>query len=344
MKNIGIFAHSSSRQAQNIFKRISALEMAQCDFFNLSLDDEDDISIFDSGIYWNRRDITDLDVAYVHGFMYMNPIIPDADQIHDWSVWQADYLIKQQKFSFLFSLFEELHRRGVGMVNPPRIHVQNFMKPFLLERLRNQGFNVPRSICSNHMPSIIDFCNQTEKAVWRPATHRALWQLFLDKQRISLVRPDSPPILVAECIEGQFIRGYIYDGVPLLFLKFSAPDLGPPERLESIWSVDCAEAEKVLQRLTIETGLRWAQVSFVFSDGVPWIYDMDPDPVLEWLPKSYQDILIGKLSYMMTGEKDKAIDLPAMTQPEERPTLFLRRMLRILFEFERVKYSSESAE
>jgi hypothetical protein len=190
------------------------------------------------------------------------------------------------------------------------------------------------------MPSIIDFYQKVEKVVWRPATGRAVWQLFLDKQRISLVSPDSPPILVAECIEGPLIRGYLYDGVPLLFLKFSAPDLGPPERLESVWSVDCSEVVEVLQRLTVETGVRWAQVSFVFSDGKPWIYDIDPDPILEWLPDAYKDNLIAKLSYMIAGEKDKAIDLPATTQPEERPTMFLRRMLRILFEFEKVKYSS----
>lgn len=340
MKNIGIFAHSSNRQAQNIFEVICALEMVRCDFFNLSLSGEDDISVLDSGVYWNRRNITDLDVAYIHGITYMNPIIPDADKDQDWSVWQADYLIKQQKFSFLFSLFEELHRRGVVLVNPPRTHVQNFMKPFLLERLRNLGFTVPRLICSNHMPSIVDFCNQIEKVVWRPTTGRAVWQLFLDKQRISLIRPDSPPVLVAQCIEGPLIRGYLYDGMPLLFLKFSAPDPGPPERLESIWSVDCSEVVEVLQRLTVETGMRWAQVSFVFSDGKPWIYDIDPDPILEWLPDVYKDNLIAKLSYMIAGEKDKAIDLSSTTHPEERPVMLLRRMLRILFEFEKVKYPS----
>lgn len=340
MKKIGVFAKSSSQQARNVYESLNALHKVHCNFFNIELTGEDAVSISESGVFWNGMNIADLDAAYTHGYAYENPVVPDNDDNQDWSVWQSGYLVNQQRYSFLFSLFNELHRRGVTLLNSPRVLLQHFMKPFWLEKLRSLNFSVPRFICSNHMPSVITFCGQTRTSVWRPATGRASWQLFQDKQRMALIRPDSPPVLVAESISGPYIRAYVYNGVPLCFLAFSAPDIGPPERLESVWETECPGVSSDLQRLARETGLRWAMVAFVWNDEKPWIYDIDPDPILDWLPDIYREYLTAKLSHMLAGETDRANSLATPNQVAERPILFLRRMLRILFEFEKVKYPS----
>ncbi len=338
---IGIFANSQNSQAQSIYNRISNNhEESQVHYFDISVSPNDSISLDESGIYWNDINIAQLDLAYLHGFSYQNPVVPlDTGMERDYSIWQQDYLIDQQKYSFLLSVFRDLDQRGVKLVNSPESFVVNFMKPYFLEQLRHKGFNIPKMICSNDMASVQSFCNANQKTVWRPTTGRASWQLFLDKQRISFVKPDLPPVLLAELIQGPLIRGYFFEGDPLLFLKFTTPECSPEEHLEIIWSEDCPDAEHELKRFFSASEVLWALFYFIPSNGRIWIYDVDTDPVLNWLPEPYMEYLLNQLVLKLTGKEQDIASTLKKTSPKERPTMFLRRMLRILFDFERSKYT-----
>ncbi len=338
---LGIFADTPNTQAQSIYNRISDNHKElQVYFFDIRVPEKDSISLDESGVYWNDINIAQLDIAYLHGFSYQNPAVPlDKGMERDFSVWQQDYLIDQQKFSFLLSLFSDLDRRGVKLVNSPESFIVNFMKPYFLEQLRHMGFNVPKMICSNDMASVQSFCKENQKTVWRPTTGRASWQLFLDKQRISFVKPDLPPVLLAELIPGPLIRGYFFEGDPLLFLKFTSPECSPEEQLEIIWSEDCPEAENELKRFFSANKILWALVYFIPNNGHIWIYDIDTDPIMNWLPEPYKEFLINRFVLKLTGKEQDMESTLKKTSPVERPAMFLRRMLRILFDFERSKYN-----
>jgi hypothetical protein len=282
----------------------------------------------------------DLDVAYVHGFSYMNPVVPSPVREKDWSVWQADYLIEQQKFSFLYSLFTELERGGVKLINSPKVHLKNFAKPTFLQGLKRSGFLTPKLLCTNDMESVMKFCSQNDRTVWRPTSGRAAWQLFLEKQRQYLIKKNSPPILLAEAADGPLLRGYIFDGEALLILKNSVPDPNPPEKLEQFSHMECDEINDELRGLASKTAITWALVHFVLKEGRPCIFDIDVDPILNWLPEFYRKYLTEKLAHRLAGIKYKTILAGEENLPNERPTIFLRRMLQILFEFERSKYGS----
>jgi len=311
-----------------------------CELFLMDLGPDSEVILDASGIFWNGRNLTNMDIAYVHGFSYMNPVIPSANTNKDWSSWQQDYLIDQQKDSFLYSVLAELERYGVTLINPPNVHLDNFMKPFLLEKLRRAGFLIPNLLCSNDMQSVKAFCSRNERTVWRPVSGRAAWQLFLDKQRDHLIRKDSPPVLLAEAVKGPFVRGFLYDDEPLLMLKCHSPDPTPPERLERFHHMECFETQDALKRLSTVTGARWALVHFVLTEKGPWIYDIDVDPILDWLPDVYRKDVTAMLAARLVGRKDKGCVTVEKNTPRERPTLFLRQMLRILFEFEKSKYGS----
>ncbi len=287
-------------------------------------------------VVWNDQPLTGFDRMWIHGFSYANPVIPDATLQRDWSVWQVDYLSHQQEYSALFSLFEELDRRGVTLFNPPRIHLGQSMKFALLEGFRASGFQVPALLCSNDMENVDLFCREMSTVVWRPATGRAAWQLFQKKQRKALIDPNKPPVLLAEGISGPLMRGYLLNGQMILCLQHSPPQHTPPmESLGDLWSVSCAEQAAPLQRLAQEWGVAWAVITFVPSSSGPWIYDLDPDPLLDWLPIPFRDFLLTCLAETLTGRDHTAI-APQLDQ--ERPTLFLRRLLKILFELEHSKY------
>lgn len=111
-----------------------------------------------------------------------------------------------------------------------------------------------------------------------------------------------------------------------------------PEKLEQFSHMECDEINDELRGLASKTGIPWALVHFVLKEGRPCIYDVDVDPILNWLPAIYRKYLTEKLAHRLAGIKDKTTFAEKENLPNERPTIFLRRMLQILFEFERSKY------
>ncbi len=342
--NIGIFAHASSPQATDLREQLRGTGGVACRFFDLALHPSTAVSLDASSISWNGVDLTGLDLAYLQGFSFMTPAVPSAEDARDWSVWQADYLEVQQRYSFLLSLFKELQRRGVRLVNPPEVHVRAFMKPSLLEHLRRAGLPVPDLLCSNDVEEVDAFCRRSGTVLWRPATGRAAWQLFREKQKRHLIRKDAPPVLLAKAEEGHWVRTYLYEGRPLLRLAQRPPRDQPPETLERFFHVkDPLAGWETAGRLEA-THAGWAMVLCLEGKGRSWIYDVDPDPVLDWLPGPYRAHLLQGLALALTGATEPCAPPQGIRPPLERPVFVLRRMLRILFDFERSKYGQTEQE
>lgn len=309
-------------------------------FFDISLQNHPSVVLSDSELLWNGHDLSQLSLAWIHGFSYMNPTVPTDKEDVDWSVWQADYLIEQQRYSFLFSLFSELSRRGIRLVNPLPTLINQFMKPFWLHKISLAGFRIPEILCSNDPLHVDTFCTKYRDIVWRPVTGRAAWQLFLEKQRSHLISETAPPILLAQVIPGPLIRCYMYRGKPLLFLKHDRADAIPPERMEQLWPCDYPELSERLNNLYQTLDMDWGVVYFVVSAEEMYVYDVDPDPVLNWLPQALKEDLTERLSQSLAGQATATSTLK-IGESYPRPVLFLRRMLRVLFEIERIKYPNK---
>jgi hypothetical protein len=287
---------------------------------------------------WNGVDLAKLDTAFLRGFQYCDPVLPSGNLDVDWSLWRFEYIGQQQKYTYLYSLFCELERRGVRMVNPPDAHLRLFMKPFALERLRQSGLNLPALVCTNSMDEARQFCASHAKVVWRPATGRAAWQLFLDRQREALISPRKPPVMLAEAIEGPLRLADLSEGQPLLLLKMSAPEMAGEETLEGFCETDCPEAAADLRLLAGTVKAPWLQAVFVLKDGKAWVYDLDADPLFEDLPSAHSARLAARLAERLLRREPASLPVTGAPEAKERPTLFLRRMLEILFEFEQSKY------
>lgn len=340
---LGIFSLAGDKQIRQLVKALNAASPGSAIFFDLSLDDPERSAMDASRLEWNGVELTTLDAAFLHGFSYLDPVIPSGDLDLDWSVWREDYIALQMKYTYLYSLFSELERRGVKVINSPQMHLRGFMRPLLLEQLRAAGLNVAATVTTNAMDVAKDFCARTPKVIWRPATGRAAYQLFLDKQRESLISTKKPPVLLAELKEGPLVRGYFFDGKPVLFLQRYVPDNKGEETLEQFFEIGCADVREQLALATKTLGVPWVQILFVPAEGKAWIYDVDTDPLWESLPTAWQRHLTAILAGKLLGQ-DAGYEAP-LTVPtgpdtvKQRPTIFLRRMLQILFEFEQSKYS-----
>lgn len=340
---LGVFSTAGDKQTRQLVKALNAAHAGSAIFFDLSLDDPERSTVDAARLEWNGVDLATLDIAFLHGFPYLDPVIPSGDLELDWSVWREDYIALQMKYTYLYSLFAELERRGVKVVNSPRMHLCAFMKPLLLEQLRAAGLNVAASMTTNSMDAAKEFCARTPKVVWRPCTGRAAYQLFLDKQREALISTKKPPVLLAELKEGPLVRGYLYDGKPVLFLQRYVPDNKAEETLEQFFEVPCADVRDQIALASRTLGFPWFQLTFIPIDGKAYIYDVDVDPLWESLPTAWQRQLTALLAGKLLGAEaayEAPLSVPIGPDAvKQRPTIFLRRMLQILFEFEQSKYS-----
>ncbi|WP_320170672.1 hypothetical protein [Maridesulfovibrio sp.] len=332
--SIGIFASKGIPQVESLIQKLAETGV-DAFFFDMGLPPEERVCLYETGARWNDIELTELNYAYVHGFSFQSPVVPNHGGERDWSVWQADYPAQQQKYSFLHSLFTRLERHGVRMITPVEALQAMFAKHHLLQNLSRDGFSVPEMLVTNVPQEAEKFCEKHEIVIWRPQNGKAAWQLCLEKQRTAIIHPDLPPPILASAIKGPVVRSWIFNGNPLLTLRSAPPSAAVPERLEQLSTFDSSPFEKELSRLAETLGAPWFQVLFVPQGKHLWIYDIDTDPIYDWLPEIYADTLTNNLVAGLVGT-------PAAQKNEDssakRPAIFLRRMLRILFDFENCKY------
>jgi len=335
----------------------------------LSLDLDVPISLDPRAVTWDGHEMSAFDSLWVSGFTYLDPVVPDEGGGTDWTVWDARYVARQQRYSALHSLLKELDRRGVSVINPPHAYLDDWIKGHQLARLRDSGFAVPRFMCTNDMDFAEAFGRDVGDVCWRPVTGRGAWQKFGDKQREHLIAGDRAPVLLAQASPGPFKRVWILDGEPLLALDCLPPAFQPVEDrarrefgevadlgdlygdrlyLEALETFDPFEASvhgDLWSRLGAHLGLRWFMAICAESAGVLRLYDIDPDPALDWLPAVYQAWLLEGIASRLSGVRHPAASTAAAAGgpgvSAERPALFLRRMLQILFEMEESKYIDE---
>ncbi len=306
------------------------------------LDPSQPVTLDAAGVSWNGVRLESLEAIFVHGFRYEDPVVPPADPVCDWSLWQIGAVVRQQSWSFLYSVWSRLEQAGgPRLYNPVSTELAAFDRPGQLDRLALAGFAVPARMMSNDDGAVVAFqrLHDGSGVVWRPVTGRASWQLFRDRQRRALVAVDKPPVLLAAVTAGPLLRAYVLDGQVVLTLAAAAPSREGLERLEAMVAVPDLAPEQlaVIGRAVSALGLRWAAALLVNGADGPVFYDIDSDPELGDLPQPFAAFLKSSLAAALTGAP-----LPVASfgpEPVERPALLLRRMLAIQFDMEQTKYA-----
>ncbi len=340
----GIFSPPGDRQATALFQVLESLEPGVAGMFDFPVEGKPAVSLGREAVMWGGMDVSQLKTAYIRGFSYTNPVVPGALEDVDWSLWQYDYISEQQKTSFLYSAMSELDRRGVKMSNPPGTFLDVSMKTDLLERMRSAGVGVPDILCTNTRSEADAFAARYDAILWRPATGRAAWQLCKERQLDALVDTDKTPVLLSSIKEGMFLRCYICDSEPVLNLKFAPPEQIPLERLEIYQAIQEDWFFPQLRDAAAVLNMRWGAIHCVINEnGELFVYDIDADPVLTAMPNEVQEYLNLCLANSLLGNTLPAAD-KLMDTALVRSLPFLRRMLSVLFDIERSKYSGDVVE
>lgn len=339
---LGVLADPADTCARELAARIAEFSGERCPIFDLSVPASDRVEVSRSGIVWAGVDLGALDKLVVAGFDFQDPLVPRAVPSVDWSVWQIDYIVDQQRSSFLASVLRDQERRGIRVINSWHALRLGFAKARLFGELQRAGLRVPAWLCSNDMPVVERFCAQHRYVMWRPGTGRAIWQLFLDKQREHCVDPGKPPVLLAVHPEQGFVRAFVCNGEVLFALICTAPYVdGTDERMEQLSACDSDAVAHELVRAVNQIRADWAQVTYVVQDGRACIYDIDVDPRYGWMPAEFRNYLQVRLARkLLELPPVPAAELP-VPAPRVRDSLFVRRMLVPLHQMEATKYAQD---
>jgi len=335
---VGAFGFGAASQAALVVDAVNEVSSGSARYFDLNLLGDQTFSLGGDVFQFDGVDICKLRFAYIHGFSYQYPVVPRLSADTDWSLWQTKHVLDQQRYSAILSLVQELERHGVCVISGLRGLLGNFMKYEQLQRLRRQGFSVPPMICTNDRESTDKFCEQHEQLIWRPATGRAAWQHFGERQREHLLAPEKSPIIISAVIPGEYLRSYYLFGQDFLHLQHRGAGYYPMETLETFCEAEGLSAPDFDPVSVLELSRGFFSLSQVVSGPVRWIYDLDADPALTALPVKYRELLIRAFALCLSGRKSQLDSLVRPVSPQQRESLFLRRMLGVLFDMEASKH------
>lgn len=336
---IAVFAPRDAAFARRLTARIAALSGQPAALFPVDPDGDVPAALDGAALTWGGQRLDQASAVFISGFRYEDPVLPPADDTVDWSFWQCRHVLRQQSYSFCWSFFSRLEASGTALYNPPSALLKLFARSQPLDALRAAGLTTPTVTLTND-PAVAEDVQQRHPAVvWRPATGRAAWQLFHDKQRRHLVGADKPPVMLAPAQAGMLLRVYVIDGQIALAFTAAPPAREDVERFELTRCIDPADIPGIDRLATAAQalGLRWAAFTVVCGEHDVTVYDVDADPATGDLPPSLQGHLAEALACALTGRP-----LPAAPAGGQAPrdTLLLRRMLVIQFEMEATKYAA----
>ncbi|MBW1989161.1 MAG: hypothetical protein JRI97_06405, partial [Deltaproteobacteria bacterium] len=247
LNRVGVFAPAGDPEARAVRAALGDLGAA-C----LFLDTEAIPPVAWDGraVRMGGEDLASLDVVWVRGFSGGVPVAPAPALCRDFTLWQADWPLAVQRQGFFLSLFTELSRRGVEVVNTPETLESAFCLPLLLERVRGAGLFVPPMLVTNREEHARAFLGGAKHGcAWRPATGRAPWQRVSEPQIKHLFAPGAPPVWLAHVRPGPHLRAWLYKGRPLAVLGYKPAHPGPPERLEILYEETSHGLEEEFSRL-----------------------------------------------------------------------------------------------
>ncbi len=153
----------------------------------------------------------------------------------------------------------------------------------------------------------------------------------------------APVPLAPIAAPSPLVRAWVVDDRLVLAASFQMPGRQSLEHLEIFLPMAPGPWTEPLQRAAAAAGCRWTMLLFVLGeDGIPVFYDVDCNPVLDGLTAVIGDQVARAcaLALLSRGEEIDRLPplLPSYGTPCERPTLFQRRMLSILFDIEATKH------
>lgn len=123
------------------------------------------------------------------------------------------YAAERERYAAWLSWLKSAPYHGRLIVNPVDTLLIHFAKPYHLERLREAGIPVPKTLVTSNPEKVLAFSNNRD-VVYKPVAGGAMCRLLKeeDKKTERLESLWTAPVQFQELIEGQDLRVFVLDG------------------------------------------------------------------------------------------------------------------------------------
>lgn len=239
------------------------------------------------------------------------PTLPPMMNEFTHAQWRLSFLREQFYYAAVTSFFDDLLRQGTLVINPlTGAYIDHDSKTQFYEKLRAEGFCVPRTLTTNDPERAHLFLAQQGAVVVKPAVGVGSTRVVTHKDRQRLDEVRLSPVMMQERIPGQTLRVHIVGDHVVLALRIlgvaggSAADevdsRTGKKTFEYVKLPD--EEERRIVRANRSLGLHFAAWDIIESPGGGYTYlDCNPGPFVLWIGPDFVAAVFRQLAlYMIT--------------------------------------------
>ncbi|MBF0145967.1 MAG: ATP-grasp domain-containing protein [Magnetococcales bacterium] len=232
------------------------------------------------------------------------PALPPVLNELSHAEWRVQYLREQPIHSTTVSFFSRLVAQGKLVINPlTNGYIDHDSKTQFYEKLRANGFSVPRTLTTNDPAMARQFLRNHTQAVVKPAIGVGSTRVIRPEDRERLEEMRVCPVLLQERLVGQTLRVHIVADTVVLTLRIIAQSMEVDSRtgsrnFEYFKLPD--EVELELVRANRFLGLHFAAWDLLeTSAGEYYFLDCNPGPYVMWIGARFVQTVFRQLAIYM---------------------------------------------
>ena len=303
---IALFANKDSAQLRAIGDAVRE-ENGSPLIFDIQLGGESapDVCIEGEHLMWGGIDFSDINVIHIRCTSPNTlPSLPPVMNPTTYSKYRTSYFQEQEYQSAIFSFFEQFTNRGGLVINSLITYIDHDSKSQFYEKMRSQGFDVPRSLTTNDPEEALEFIDRIGHVVVKPAIGIGSTRIMTshDRENIGLIK--HCPLLLQEQIMGNTVRVHFVGDKVVLALRIHSSggvdSRTETEKFDYFKLPDEEEARIVSANRFL--GLHYAAWDIIVAGDNRCVYlDCNPGPYVMWIGPLFRKFVFKQLArYMIT--------------------------------------------
>lgn len=302
---VALFGNKNCPQTQKL-RDILQDEGAQPLVFDIALGSESgpSITVAPQWLKWGGVDFADIAAIHIRCKSVNTPTsVPPLLDRASYLELRCRYLREQEYQSATNTFIDQLARRGKLVINPfTSAYLDHDAKAQLYERLRAQGFAVPRSLMTNDPERALSFVSEVGQAVAKPTICIGSVRAIQDRDLERLDELKTCPVLLQEFIVGDTLRVHIVGDTIVLALKVISDDsVDSRTAVKGVEYFKLPEGEEqLLVKANRALGLHYAAWDILATQDGRYVYlDCNPGPYIMWIGEDNVSIVFRELAKYM---------------------------------------------
>lgn len=308
MPRIALFGNRGSHQVAAVRDALLA-EGGEPVLFDIQLGGQSApaIAMGHGQILWGGVDFSDIQAIHIrctapNTLPAMPPVLNEVSHAE----WRLQYLREQPLYSATASFFAFLVAQGKLVINPlTHGYIDHDSKAQFYEKLRANGFSVPRTLTTNDPVQAETFLQQYPETVVKPAIGVGSTRLVDTRDRARLAEIRLCPVMLQERLKGHTLRVHIVADTVVLALRIISEEEGVDSRtgdkhFEYVKLPD--DAERQIVRANRFLGLHFAAWDIMETTTGRYVYlDCNPGPYVMWIGPQFIRAVFRQLAIYMIG-------------------------------------------